>query len=91
MGQTNLNLANGFPHLTVSAGTIPVGNAVDVWRMCLRVIFSPPPPKKNRLSNSICKSQPSQAVHHNLSAMADACMDACKPMGPACAEPMATM
>ena len=32
----------GFPHLRVSASTIPVGNAIDVWRMCLRVTFSPP-------------------------------------------------
>jgi hypothetical protein len=23
-------------------GSIPVGNAIDVWRMCLRVTFSPP-------------------------------------------------
>jgi hypothetical protein len=26
---------------TVSASSIPVGNAIDVWRMCLRVTFSP--------------------------------------------------
>ena len=32
----------GFPHLRVSASSIPVGNAIDVWRMCLRVTFSPP-------------------------------------------------
>jgi hypothetical protein len=32
----------GFPHLRVSASFIPVGNAIDVWRMCLRVTFSPP-------------------------------------------------
>jgi hypothetical protein len=31
-----------FPHLRVSAGTIPVGNAIDVWRMCLRVTLSHP-------------------------------------------------
>jgi hypothetical protein len=28
-----------FPHLRVSAGAIPVGNAIAVWRMCLRVTF----------------------------------------------------
>jgi hypothetical protein len=32
----------GFPHLRVSAGTIPVGNAIDVWRVCLRATFSSP-------------------------------------------------
>mgnify|MGYP001807399136 CR=1 FL=1 len=28
--------------IRVSASSIPVGNAIDVWRMCLRVTFSPP-------------------------------------------------
>jgi hypothetical protein len=32
-----------FPHLRVSASAIPVGNVIDVWRMCLRVTFPPPP------------------------------------------------
>jgi hypothetical protein len=32
----------GLSHLRVSAGAIPVGNAIDVWQMCLRVTFSPP-------------------------------------------------
>ena len=28
--------------IRVSAGSIPVGNAIDVWQMCLRETFSPP-------------------------------------------------
>ena len=29
----------GFPHLRVSAGTIPVGNAIDVWQMCGECVY----------------------------------------------------
>jgi hypothetical protein len=44
------------PHLRVSAGTIPVGNAIDVWRMCLRVTCSPPICAKEQRQTTISAS-----------------------------------
>jgi hypothetical protein len=55
----------GFPHLRVSAGAIPVSNAIDVWRMCLRVTFLPPPPKNEHPSVTGCVDT---AVQHTGSA-----------------------
>jgi hypothetical protein len=46
LAQCNSNLSTHAPsqsqntNLSQIAGTIPVANAIDVWRMCLRVTFN---------------------------------------------------